>query len=251
MDMHAIRRKNLRDLISSEEGGSVAAFARKSGFTEGRLSQLLSRTFRQGQNFGEKMARKIEQQCNLPTLYLDEIPEDLSSIEAEAGGRTLNGSFKSPMGADDRRRILSYLPSIAEISIVRWTVDESGVNYKPILEQDGDRNAKIGVRMAWLREANILIQQILATKIIDDAMAPSLYPGDLLVVDLKNTELEDGAVFVIGYEGVAIVRRIVRDAGTWWIVCDNPDQRRFGRKLFPADFAKVIGRVVLKESKHI
>lgn len=81
MDMHAHRRNRLQQLIDRDYGGDRMAMGRALGFTNVRMGQLLSNTFRDGQNFGEKIARKIEGALHLPLLYLDQIN---SSEEAGA-----------------------------------------------------------------------------------------------------------------------------------------------------------------------
>ena len=71
MDMHSIRRRNLRALIDQRSDGNVAQFGRDTGFDEARLSQLLSEKYRGGKNFGEKAARTVESVAALPALSLD------------------------------------------------------------------------------------------------------------------------------------------------------------------------------------
>lgn len=74
MDIHAIRRKNLLDVIRTRCGpdkGNVAKFCREVGITEGRIAQVLSETYREGKNFGEKAARTIEEAAGLPLMSLD------------------------------------------------------------------------------------------------------------------------------------------------------------------------------------
>jgi phage repressor protein C with HTH and peptisase S24 domain len=241
MDMHAVRRKNLRELITSQGDGSVASFARTSGFTEARLSQLLSVSFRHGQNFGEKMARKIEQQCGLPPLSLDTVPEDLNSLGREQGwAKHVPSSIRSRNG-----------PTTRDIEIYNLAIkpDNSGFDMSNELYR-GDYE-KVGIRYSWMYGNNFEAKNLIATKIREDSMAPSLFSGDVVVINLADTTLADGAVLLFGYEGEIIIRRVNRDAGQWWLVADNTDQRRFARKVFHDDGILPIGRVVLRETQHI
>ena len=48
-----------------------------------------------------------------------------------------------------------------------------------------------------------------------------------------------------------MVKRLTRDAGQWWLTSDNPDQRRYHRKLCKGAECLLIGRVVRKESDRI
>ena len=82
-------------------------------------------------------------------------------------------------------------------------------------------------------------------------MVPGLYAGDILIVNLADRQPGDGEVFVLAYEGTVLVRRLVRDAGSWWLCSDNSEQRRFPRKQHSSDQCRIIGRVVYKFSKRI
>lgn len=72
MDMHAIRRKNLR-MIIERMGGTPAAFSRVVDVPEARLAQVLSEKYRGGKNFGEKAARTLEEAAGLAPLTLDTV----------------------------------------------------------------------------------------------------------------------------------------------------------------------------------
>jgi hypothetical protein len=72
MDIHAHRRQRLNDLIAHQFGGSRPRFSEAAECTEARTSQLLSGTFREGRNFGEGVARKLEATLNLPPMYFDQ-----------------------------------------------------------------------------------------------------------------------------------------------------------------------------------
>jgi phage repressor protein C with HTH and peptisase S24 domain len=82
-------------------------------------------------------------------------------------------------------------------------------------------------------------------------MEPSLYEDDIVIVNTLDTKLVDGAVYAFNYEGEAVVKRLARDAGQWWLASDNPDQRKYHRKLCQGGACLVIGRVVRKESDRI
>lgn len=72
MDIAAHRRERLRRLIATEFSGSRQAFCDASGLTEARLAQLLSDTYRDGREPGEKAARSIEKKLKLPDFFFDQ-----------------------------------------------------------------------------------------------------------------------------------------------------------------------------------
>lgn len=66
MDIVENRRKKLQHVIDTQFGGSQAKFIEKIEINQGELSGLLKQ-----KSFGEKKARNIERQAELPAGYLD------------------------------------------------------------------------------------------------------------------------------------------------------------------------------------
>ena len=92
--MNEVRRENLRRLIDEKFNGRDADFARYCGMEPARISQVLSKTYRDGKNFGEKAARNIEQAAGLPLLFLDQ-SEQTPSVHAAAEGAISDNLSKS------------------------------------------------------------------------------------------------------------------------------------------------------------
>ncbi len=65
MDIQSIRRRRLEKLIT-EKFGTQAKFVEETGYNQGEVSALLKT-----KSFGERKARKIEADCNLPPMWLD------------------------------------------------------------------------------------------------------------------------------------------------------------------------------------
>ena len=82
-------------------------------------------------------------------------------------------------------------------------------------------------------------------------MEPTLFDDDVVVVNTEDTEPKDGEVFAINYEGEPVIKRLVRDASTWWLSSDNPDQRRYPRKECMDPHCIIVGRVVHRQSERI
>jgi phage repressor protein C with HTH and peptisase S24 domain len=77
-----------------------------------------------------------------------------------------------------------------------------------------------------------------------------LYPNDVIVINTADTVAQDGEVFAINNEGEPTVKRLIRDAGKWWLQSDNLDQRRYPRKEFGPE-TLIVGRVILRQSERI
>ncbi len=52
------------------------------------------------------------------------------------------------------------------------------------------------------------------------------------------------------YKGEIVIRRMVRDAGQWWLALDNPDKRGYPSKVCSEDVF-CIGHIMHKQSERI
>lgn len=147
------------------------------------------------------------------------------------------------------RGIESEDPSLTQILKVRIKVQAgiTGFRVEPELH-DGET---MGVPTAWVLSQRFVMSDLYAIVVKGESMEPSLYDGDVIVVNTADKQLVDGAVYAVNYEGEVVVKRLVRDAGMWWLTSDNSDQRKYHRKLCNGAECIVIGKVVRKESTHI
>jgi phage repressor protein C with HTH and peptisase S24 domain len=118
-------------------------------------------------------------------------------------------------------------------------------------EPDGRDGGTLGMRRNWIERNNLHAAHLIAILVKGESMEPSLYEDDIVIINTLDTKPVDGAVYAFNYEGEAVVKRLSRDAGQWWLNSDNPDQRKYHRKLCHATTCLVIGRVVRKESDRI
>jgi len=118
-------------------------------------------------------------------------------------------------------------------------------------EPEARDGGTLGMRRTWLDRNQYSPSHLIAIYVKGESMEPSLYAGDIVVINTLDTRPVDGAVYAFNYEGEAVVKRLARDAGQWWLTSDNPDQRQYHRKLCQGGECLVIGRVVRKESDRI
>lgn len=137
--------------------------------------------------------------------------------------------------------------NIRKVRILRLSAGVAGVQ----LDEDEQDVTTMGIDRAWADRHGFRESQLVAIEVKGESMEPSLYAGDTVVVNIADTRPVDGAVFAINYEGEALVKRLVRDAGDWWLASDNADQRRFHRKVCRGDSCLIVGRIVRKESDRI
>lgn len=113
-----------------------------------------------------------------------------------------------------------------------------------------DDDTPIVFGKAWFEARGYSPGKLFAIRVVNGSMEPYLYAGDTVVVNTADAQPKDGVVFAVNYDGEAIIKRLVRDGGQWWLSSDNTDQRRYGRKLCD-ESCILIGRIVHKQSEHI
>ncbi|TWI65388.1 peptidase S24-like protein [Pseudoduganella lurida] len=237
MNMYQYRRERLTSLIREQYGGIRKMLADASGWSEARISQILSSTYREGRAFSEKIARKLEDDLALPAMFFDQgaitVPEE-------------------PAAAPRFRRVRAIdedTPGIVQIRRVRLRLSAGIVGFA--IDPDEEAGPPFNVEDDWIARNRFNPQDLIAIEVTGESMEPRLYRGDLVVVNTGDKQPADGQVFAVNYEGEAVVKRLSRDAGHWWLTSDNADQRRFPRKLCDGVSCLIVGRVVLKKSENI
>lgn len=136
-----------------------------------------------------------------------------------------------------------------EIPKVKLSLSAGLTGFQTVPEiSDG---GKVSIPRNWADRNGYVPNKLLALTIKGESMEPGLGEGDLVVINTADTTLVDGMVYAINYEGEAVVKRLVRDSGEWWLTSDNSDQRRFHRKSCRSGECIIVGRVVRKESDRI
>ena len=242
-----VRRKNLE--LAIKRAGSAAKLAERAKTSAAYLSQIKNRTpdSKSGtpKTMGDDMARRIEAAMGEKPGWMDVDhsqpgfePDELDDLLAIAA---LNPRRVHASGADD--------PSQTQIMKVRLRV-QAGITGFQVEPEHYDGETQ-GVPTKWILKEGLSRDALLAITVRGERMEPALYEGDVIVVNTRDTTLTDGAVYVVNYEGEVVVKRMMRDAGQWWLTSDNADQRKFHRKLCKGAECLVIGKVVRKESTHI
>lgn len=118
------------------------------------------------------------------------------------------------------------------------------------VEYDGEDTSPIVFQRKWFDGHSYIPGKLFAARVANGSMEPGLYHDDTVVVNTADTTLKDGEVFAMNYEGELVIKRLIRDAGQWWLASDNPDQRRYPRKVC-GDNVFCVGRIVHKQSEKI
>jgi phage repressor protein C with HTH and peptisase S24 domain len=140
-------------------------------------------------------------------------------------------------------------PRLTQIMKVKIKVQAGMTGFR--VEPEHHDGETMGVPTEWIRSERFVMSDLLAIVVRGESMEPALFDGDVIVVNTADKKLVDGTVYAVNYEGEVVVKRMVRDAGMWWLTSDNSDQRKYHRKSCKGAECIVIGKVVRKESTHI
>lgn len=217
------RRNKLLDLINSQFNGSQVDFAKKIKKSSAQVNQWVT-GFR---NLGEKAAREIENELKLGKGWFDDFQSSAPPQEIDLEN---NPEF----------------PAIKKVKL-RVSAGITGFGVEPCAGED----SLIVFRADWYKSRKLKPENLLALKVSGVSMEPNLYDGDVVVMNRADTELKDGEVFVFNFDGEVVIKRAVRDGGSWWLDSDNQDKTRFTRKACPEGICIPLGKVVHRQTERI
>jgi phage repressor protein C with HTH and peptisase S24 domain len=183
-------------------------------------------------------ARKLARFLNVDPVWLESGEGD----PAPVGVGQISGVYAVHAADKDD-------PDFVQIPMVKLRLQAGITGFQS--EPERRDGGTVGMRRAWIARTGLNPENLVAILVKGDSMEPSLYEDDIVVINTADKKPVDGAVFAMNYEGEAVVKRMSRDAGDWWLTSDNPDQRKHHRKICRGDACIVIGRVVRKESDRI
>ncbi|MGV7210472.1 helix-turn-helix transcriptional regulator [Oxalobacteraceae bacterium A2-2] len=229
-----IRLENLRKLIS--EFKTAEEVARRAGTAPMYLSQILngakSSTGRE-RGVGDSLALKLETGCEKPPGWMDvshDVPESIPGA--------LRVVVADPSD-----------PNFYHIPKVQLIVRAGFAGFETVPEiYDG---SVLSLNKNWVDRKGLHPSKLVALSVTGDSMEPNLYDGDIVIVNTADTKMKDGEVFVFNYDGEAVIKRLVKERGEWWLFSDNADQTRHRPKGCRAGECLIIGRVVRRETDRI
>lgn len=240
-----IRTDNLKALV--QQHGGTNKFAEKIGKGAAQVSQWVNRSANsitgRPRVVSTASCRAIEAELELPFGWMDtehddtanglEVGEPAAPYEKFAGFETVPISFDSDN------------PSFVKIRMVTLRLSAGIQGFRT--EPDEGPDSELSLNVHWMQKKGLIPDKLIGIRVRGESMEPTLYDGDVVVVDTADTKPVDGAIYAINYEGEAVVKRMSRDAGDWWLTSDSFDQRKYHRKLCRGGECLIIGRVVRRE----
>lgn len=246
-----LRRARLRELIDSCFDGSVTKLIDFIGARTGKRpnqGEMSALKKDHGKSFGDKKAKKITEQVGLSRTWFS-MPLGSHLTKDQWLLLSPDMQFNSSQAESKPIEInLSEHPDLIEVPRVKFKLSAGISGYS--IETETGNGKPIFFRKDWFERNHYKPDRMFAVRVAGASMEPSLWDGDLVVINCADANLSDGDVFAINYEGELVIKRLRRDAGEWLVTSDNADHRRFSAKRCTED-VKIIGRVVYKQSDRI
>lgn len=137
------------------------------------------------------------------------------------------------------------LPEGEFVMVPKLDVNLSAGNGHEQLEINLTRSTPLAFRASWVREKRLKPSKLAAMTATGDSMQPGIFDGDSLVVDTSQTEVQDGKVYALWYDGGERVKRLYRlPGGGLRIKSDNPDHPPIEVQPEKLEHVRILGRVV-------
>ncbi len=237
------RRLRLIQLLAEVGGPTQAAL--ETGTPKSHFSALVAGN----RGVGDQLAEKLEKHYNKPVGWFDaetgEANLNFSSLKLDAFGTGPMAQRTKPFVAIELENNPEY-PAIRRVKLKA----NAGVSGYSVDYSEDDDGPPIVFRADWFKLKGFIPERLIAVRVVGQSMLPKFSAGDIIVINRDDTTPRDGLIYLVSYEGEFTVKRMVRDAGEWWLSSDNPDQRRYPRKACNGD-TTVIGKVVYHQTDNI
>jgi phage repressor protein C with HTH and peptisase S24 domain len=159
--------------------------------------------------------------------------------EHPAGAPILAWEHDTDLPAGDYVQIPRF-----EVRLAAGKADEQRSAFQLEIEQV--RSAPMAFRADWIRQHKLKPSKLVAMEVSGDSMEERLHDGDAVVIDTSQTEVIDGKVYALWYDGGERVKRLYRRPGGGLII-HSDNRAKYPQLTLTADEAaqvRIIGRVV-------
>lgn len=213
--------------------------ATRAGVTQGSIAHLES-----GRTKTSRSLTKIAAALGVTTEWLADGKGD--PYAAPPLGNDAQTQFPGSMAVRSSADESPLHVPVRKVSDFRLSAGVTGFQ----VELDHRHGGMWELPTRWLDRKGLNPTHLLAIEVKGESMEPNLYEGDLIVINTADTRLVNGEVYAVNYEGEAVVKRMIREGGQWYLCSDNPAPK-FGRRVCRGSDCIVIGRVVRRETDHV
>lgn len=218
---------------------SQSGLARASGIPQPTINRILKGVGRKGPEAHTLV--QLAQTCNVSFEWLHEGVGPMERMPRAASTGSVPGARRVVVADDDSAEFV-------QVQKVKLCLSAGITGFQT--EPDARDGQTISVPRQWLERNRYIPEHLIAVKVKGSSMEPALYEDDIVIINTADTNPVDGCVYAVNYEGEAVVKRMERDAGQWWLASDNKDPK-YGRKSCRGNECLIVGRVVRKESDMI
>lgn len=227
MDIKDIRKARLKQLINLKFGGVMARLAETIGRQSSYVARLLAESSDHSRNIGEKLAREIEEACDLPYRYLD-APLDAEFLPDGSG-------WAIGARGDDPQSVLDGVEIRDTLQIPKLDIGfDPGALVWGVPSGHDRMISSIGLHSAWIRThlAVTSPSNLRVISAVGNSMEPLIMDGDLLLIDTGIQEFARDGVYVLSHSGQIMIKRIQRVLDGLRVFSDN---RVYVEMTFPAE----------------
>lgn len=202
-----IRLQNTIAMVNTMFNGNWTAFAAKIEKARSYVSDIKNGHKLQ---FTEKLARLIEEKCDLPEKFLDKTP----------GEKPLE---------DKVQQIPLY-------NLNHFKLTRTGFDQKP--------NDTFPIDLVTMEEFHWKPKNLLVFIVNGESMSPTIQHNSKVLIDTSQLKVEDGKIYALSKNNEIFLRRVFRQVGSNGYEAKS-DNEKYGKIDFNDDSdVKVIGRAI-------
>lgn len=130
----------------------------------------------------------------------------------------------------------------------------SGFIHAGVGADDGDLEYEEGISVPisirWVEQKRLALSALRAVRIKGDSNYPTMKDGNIVIINTADKEIVVGEYFAVNYNLKAVVKRIERENGVWYLASDNP-LPKYRRQAVEDSDTYIVGRVVKLEADFI
>lgn len=217
---------------------SQSALARASGVPQPTINRILKGVGKKGPE--AHTLKQLAIACNVSFQWLH-----------EGVGPMVRGEPDNEAGLTDERSVSVGDGSDArfvKVPLIEMKL-QAGV---PGFLADPEYNdaMQLSLPQSWVQQKRLNPARLVAMKVKGDSMYPTLNENDTVIINTADQSMVDGVIFAVNYDGKAVVKRLERDGGIWYLSSDNT-LPAYKRRVIRDSETMIIGRVVRRETDWI
>jgi phage repressor protein C with HTH and peptisase S24 domain len=106
------------------------------------------------------------------------------------------------------------------------------------------------VSKSWVQRHGYDPLKLIWIRVGGRSMEKTLFEDDWVLINTAQTQPKDSKIFAVNFEGEAVIKRLTRDAGQWWLTSDNQDPQYYRRQCRDGECI-IVGEAVLKYSEAL